>query len=274
MDKKKRFSQICKDIKSIKIQGARNIARSALYAYSLIPTPASKEKLISLRPTEPMLTNVLHRIDHQPYSEILSHFNNSQDKINKLVFRLIKKDYKIFTHCHSSNVIQALIYAKKHGKHFEVYNTETRPLLQGRMTARELKRAGIKVTTFVDSAAAIAIEKENNQDPTYSDLVFFGADALLKKGAINKIGSGMFAELAKKNKVPVYIVADSWKYSPKKLKIEERDFHEVWKRVPKHIKLRNPAFELIKRKYIKGIVSELGILKYRKFLKEVKRNLK
>ena len=36
-EKKKRFNQIVKDIKEVKIQGARNIAKNALYAYSLIP---------------------------------------------------------------------------------------------------------------------------------------------------------------------------------------------------------------------------------------------
>ncbi len=36
-DKRKRFNRIVKDIKDVKIQGARNIAKKALYAYSLIP---------------------------------------------------------------------------------------------------------------------------------------------------------------------------------------------------------------------------------------------
>jgi len=123
---------------------------------------------------------------------------------------------------------------------------------------------------FADSAAAFALEKENKKDKIYSDVVFFGADAILKSGIINKIGSGMFAEIAKANKIPVYIIADSWKFSPKNVKIEERDFHEVWKNVPKHIKIKNPAFELIKRKYISKVVSELGILSYNEFLKKVK----
>ena len=59
MNKKKRFNQIVKDIKEIKIQGARNIAKKALYAYSLIPTRTSKKKLLSSRPTEPMMENIL-----------------------------------------------------------------------------------------------------------------------------------------------------------------------------------------------------------------------
>ena len=46
MDKRKIFNKISKDIKEIKIQGARNIARKALYAYSLIPTENSIKKLM------------------------------------------------------------------------------------------------------------------------------------------------------------------------------------------------------------------------------------
>jgi len=270
MSKKKRFNQICKDIKEIKIQGARNIAKAALYAYSLFPTKSSKNKLLSLRPTEPMLVNVLNKLEKEHYKKILSHFGEAQNSINKNVFKLIKNNQTIFTHCHSTNVTQALIYAKKHGKKFQVYITETRPLFQGRKTAKELEKAGIKVTLFADSAAAIALEKQNKKDKIYSDIIFLGADAILKEGVINKIGSGMFAEIAKANKIPIYIIADSWKFSPKNVKIEERSFHEVWKRVPKHIKIRNPAFELIKKKYIRAIISELGILSYNEFLKKVK----
>ena len=59
MNKKKEFNRISKDIKSVKIQGARNIAKAGLKAYNLIPTSHSKKKLLSLRPTEPMLEKVL-----------------------------------------------------------------------------------------------------------------------------------------------------------------------------------------------------------------------
>lgn len=257
-----RFNRIARRIKQIKIQGATNVAKAALKAYYLIPTKESKKILLSLRPTEPMLSHVLAFADKKPKEEILKHFGSAQDKMNKLVFRLIKNNYRIFTHCHSTNVVKALIYAKNHGKNFRVYNTETRPLYQGRLTAKELSDAGIKVTNFVDSAANIAIKQVN--------LVLLGADALLDKEVINKVGSGMISQLAFDNKVPFYIVADSWKYSHKDVKIEQRDFKEVWdpKKNPIHIK--NPAFEPIPAKFIKGIVSELGILSYKDFLKKVR----
>jgi len=271
MGKREEFNKISKGKKEIKIQGARNIAKKALYAYSLIPTENSIKKLISLRSTEPMLVNVLRRAKTETLKEIFEHFDSAQNEINKLVFSLIHDGDVVYTHCHSTNVTHALIYTKKKGKHFEVYNTETRPLFQGRKTATELKKAGIKVTMFVDSAMDIALMGKDGGKKVSK--VFIGADALLKKGIINKVGSGMIGKLAKLNKIPLYVLADSWKYSPKEVKIEERSFHEVWKRLPNNslIKIKNPAFELLKKKYIKEIVSELGIHTYSKFLKIVKK---
>jgi translation initiation factor 2B subunit (eIF-2B alpha/beta/delta family) len=274
MNNKKRFDKIAKDIKSIKIQGARNVAKSALYAYSLVPSKNSIKKLLSLRPTEPMLENVLILAEKKPYKEILAHFDFAQNQINKYVLKLIKNNEVIFTHCHSTNVVNALRFAKKAWKKFEVYNTETRPLFQGRRTANELRKAKIKVTMFIDSASAIAIEKENKNDKIFANKVFLGADALLTNGIINKIGSGMIAELAHNHKIPVYIIADSWKFSKKKVPIENRKLNEIWDKAPKNIKIQNPAFEFVPKKYITGIVSELGILKYDDFIKKMRKEKK
>lgn len=116
MSKQIIFNKIARDIKNIKIQGARNIAKAALRAYSLIPTETSRKKLLSLRVTEPMLEHVLQLADKIPFSKIHSHFDSAQDEINKIVFRMIKNNDVIFTHCHSTNVSNALIYAKKKRK--------------------------------------------------------------------------------------------------------------------------------------------------------------
>ena len=261
--KEKKFNRIVEDIKSIKIQGARNIAKKALYAYTLFFTKTAKEKLVNARPTEPLLSNTLNYFAKFGHKKTLDHFDFSQEKINNSILKIIKNNSVIFTHCHSSSVVSALIFAKKQGKHFEVYNTETRPLFQGRKTAKELSKAGIKITNFVDSAARIALTKSQNTKK--ANLVLFGADAILKTGAINKVGSGMFAEIAFANKIPVYILADSWKFT-KHVKLEQRSFNEVWKKAGRNIKIENPAFEFIPKKYISGIISEFGILSFDKFL--------
>ena len=94
---------------------------------------------------------------------------------------------------------------------------------------------------------------------------------ITEKGAYNKIGSYMISELAKKHKTPVYIISNSWKYSPKELKIEERSSNEVWDISLKNLKIRNPAFELIPNKNIKKIVCELGVLSPKKFIKKTQK---
>lgn len=269
MNGKKRFNEILKKIKEVKIQGARNIAKAALLAYSLIPTKVSMKKLLSARPTEPMMENILEMASKgKSVKEINHHFDSAQEKINEYVSKTIKNNEVIFTHCHSTNVVNALIYSKKNKKRFSVYNTETRPLLQGRRTAKELKKAKIPVTMFVDSALGIALSKD--QGTKKVNKVFLGADALLKKGVINKVGSKVIAQIAKHNKIPVYIVADSWKFTKKKVPIEQRNLNEVWDNAPKQIRIKNPAFEFIPKKYITKIISDKGILSYDQFIKKVK----
>jgi len=270
MNKQKKFNQICENIKSIRIQGAREIAKAGLQAYQLIPTKKSKQKLLSLRPTEPMLGKTLEIADKISYKELLKKLDRNQETINKQILKLIKNNQVIFTHCHSSTVINALINAKNKSKSFEVYNTETRPLYQGRKTTKELKKAGIKTTMFADSAVSIALTK--SQKTKDVDLVLLGADAILKKGVINKVGSGMFSQIANLNQIPVYIVADSWKYSHKKIEFEKRNIKEIWKNAPEKTNIKNFAFELINKKHIKRIISELGNLSYNEFLKRVKKD--
>jgi ribose 1,5-bisphosphate isomerase len=130
-------------------------------------------------------------------------------------------------------------------------------LYQGRKTSEELAKSGIKVSQYVDSGMGQAVKE--------ADMVFLGCDAIVNSGIINKIGSGTIAEIASLHKKPVYIIADSWKYSPKSVKIEERDFHEVWKKI-RNVQINNPAFEKVDKKYIKAIISEKGILGFDEFI--------
>ena len=265
-NKMDKFSKICEDIKSVKIQGATNIAKAAVEAYCISPTKSSIKILSRLRPTEPMLINSLKAVKKSSVENVLNHFKNAQEFINHYVQKIIKKEMVIFTHCHSNNLVKALISAKKNKKSFSVINTETRPLYQGHITSKQLSRAGIKVTMSVDSAIL--------QDIKRSDIIMLGADAVTKKGAVNKIGSGLISKIASYFKMPLYIVTDSWKFSSKKVNLEKRPSGEVWKNYPKKVTIENPAFELIPKKQITSIISELGILTHKEFLKQAKKSLK
>lgn len=260
----RRFNKIVSDIKSIKIQGARNVAREALRAYSLVPTKKSIKILLGSRPTEPMMAHVLRMTQSTPAGKIAAHFDSAQQKINAAAFKLIKNKSVILTHCHSTNVTGSLIYSHKKGKIFQVYLTESRPLFQGRKTAAELRKAGISATMFVDSAINLVLSRDGDKK---ANMVFLGADALLPKGIINKIGSGTIARIAHDEKTPLYIIADSWKFTKAKIAIEQRPLNEVWDLAPKNLKIKNPAFEFVPKKFISGIISEHGLLSYDKFVK-------
>jgi ribose 1,5-bisphosphate isomerase len=218
-----------------------------------------------------MLKHVLSLVEKESYDKIIKHFDESQDKINKNVFSLILKDDKIFTHCHSTNVVNSLILFLFQGKKIEVFNTETRPLFQGRKTAKDLKKVGIKVTMFVDSAFASILEKIILKIKLMQKKSFLGADALLNEGIINKIGSKTISELAYYHKIPVYIIADSWKYTSEKILLENRQPSEIWNKPPMKIKIKNPAFEFVPKKFIHKIITEYGVLSYEAFLKIVKK---
>ncbi len=258
------FSKILKDIKSLKIQGAHNIALAGLKALSYNNSQKSIKSLISVRPTEPALINAIKFSKITDLETSKNYLIDSKKGVIREGAALIKNGQTIFTHCHSSSVIDTLKEAKKQGKRFKVLNTETRPKYQGRITSLELARNKIKNEHYVDSGADEALAK--------SDIILIGADMITPKGEVaNKIGSEMIAKLAKLHKIPVYVITSAWKYSPKKLKIEQRNPKNVWNKKNKFIEIKNPAFELISPNYITKIVSGLGTHSPKKFVKKVKK---
>lgn len=268
------FEKIVKDIKSLKIQGAENVAKSAINALRLKYKETKKKNLSKYikvleetRATEPCMRNALKYFEiiskkesvENSCKKIIDFFDAAEKKISLLGVEKIKNNQIIFTHCHSETVMNILKLAKKQRKNFCVYNTETRPLLQGRVTARELSKARIPVVSFVDSAARLAIKK--------CDLVLIGCDAISSEGYVyNKIGSEMICEIAQRYDVPVYVCTNSWKFDPLTLigveeKIEERKPSEVWKKSPKGVVIDNLSFEKIHPELITGIITELGVFK-------------
>ncbi|MEM4647713.1 MAG: translation initiation factor eIF-2B [Candidatus Pacearchaeota archaeon] len=263
----KKFNKICNDIRKVKIQGAENIAKAVLEALKIKNDKNAIKKLISLRPTEPAVRNtiakILEKIEkglswEKAIEEMKEYFEISDKKICEYGERIIENNSIIYTHCHSSTIEKTLKFAKKLGKNFTVYVTETRPLFQGRITAENLAKAGIKVVLGVDSNAFNFLKK--------ADMFLFGADAITSEGdIINKIGTAMFAEIAQKLNVPCYCLSLSIKYDPitrygYQEEIEQRPAKEIWNKKIKNLKIVNPAFEIVKAKNINAIISEYGIL--------------
>ncbi|MGI6589597.1 MAG: translation initiation factor eIF-2B [Candidatus Iainarchaeum sp.] len=279
-----------RDIKSLKIQGASNVRKKAIEALlvSSLNCKITNEKefrqtflknsreLANARPTEPELRTAI-RIIKKSISEKNLSVKEMQERINEAVTKydsnrkiameqmtnygakLIKPKSTILTICHSSTVVKMLIKAKSKIK--KVYCCETRPLYQGRITAKKLSDAGINVTLIVDNAASTVMKECN--------YFFSGADSILADGdVINKIGTNQISSICKKYDVLHYVVASTHKFEPetffgKDEIIEQRETKEVIdvkdKNYSKKIKVINPAFDRSDSKQIEGIICEKGI---------------
>jgi len=295
------FKETVDRIKNLKVQGAENVAIEAVKSLKEVVKSSkakniagiladiyhAKNLLFLSRPTEPCMRNALNYVLHDleydnpvelakgvclKVDDVLERFDKNQKIIAQIGSKKIGNGTIIFTHCHSSTILEILKEAKKQGKKFEVHNTETRPLYQGRVTAKEIAKLGIPVTHFVDAAARFALKK--------ADLMLIGADAITTEGkVINKIGSELYAEIANKYDIPVYVCADSWKFDTETVfgyetEIEKRKGNEIWKNPPKGVTVNNFAFEKVNPNLITGIISELGIYKPHIFMQEVKVNNK
>jgi ribose 1,5-bisphosphate isomerase len=171
----------------------------------------------------------------------LSNLEASRERIAEIGAKRIRDGMVVFTHCHSSTVTHLLRKASQDGKTFKVICTETRPVFQGRITAKEMVDLGVKTTFIVDSAARSFMKK--------ADIVIVGADAITSEGnIINKIGTATIALLASEARVPFYVASELLKFNSATLSgeyetIEERSEDEVWTDAPEKLAARN-AFEV------------------------------
>ncbi len=187
--------------------------------------------------------------------------------------KVIKKGYTIMTHCHSGSVIKILVEAHKQGKKIQVYNTETRPLYQGRRTSQDLVKAGVPDIMITDDAAPFFVDNLYESD-THIDMVIIGSDAIKIDGDVyNKVGSFAIALSAWHSKIPVYVVGSLLKVDMEDtIKIEQRSGQELRSDAPKGLKIINYAFDMVPAKFITGIITEYGIIKPKDIKKTVKKH--
>lgn len=263
-----------RDIKSIHVQGAYEITIAAINAWHKAKDKQdAAKKLAAARPTEPMLRNALRYLEKMDHAEtLLKKLEADQGKVAEYGAEKVKDGSIVYTHCHSSTVNDILIRAKKEGKKFQVHATESRPFLQGRLTAKQLSAAKIPITLFVDSAARLALKK--------ADVMMIGADAITAEGfVINKVGSELMADMANHYQVPVFICTHSWKFDPLTVfgfeeEIEKRAAKEIWNMPPRGVKISNFVFEKVDPNKITAVISELGVFKPYTFVEEVRKNYK
>jgi len=272
--------KVVHDIKSVKIQGAKQIAVHTLKflkkfckknGFGLKFEVAAKI-IEDARPTAVVLHNCIEILKEnrklKTIDTLLRQLDTSSKKIAKKGSKLIKNNYKIMTHCHSGEALTIIKQAWKDGKKISVIATETDPLEQGVKTAKELAKLKIPVTLITDNAVGFFMPEV--------DCVIVGSDALRVNGSVNKIGTSLLALAAKKNKKPFYVAADLFKLDRrKKFVIEERSEKEVYKELLhpgklKGIKIRNPAFDVTNWKFVSIVITEKGVLKPNKILRLLK----
>lgn len=269
------------------------------------------KEIIKARPTASNLSWAInYLIDNLDNSSVLnikkSILKNYQDilktevennlKIGKFGEKLIKKNYKILTHCNAGSLsaiwfgtATAPIYsAWLKNKNPFVLIDETRPWLQGsRLTAWEMKQVGIDYQINIDSAVGYLMSKK------LVDIIIVGADRIAKNGDVaNKIGTYPLALMAKEHKIPFYVAAvkstiDFKCRSGSDIKIEERAPEEILKHTsywenknlakkktksfdplleiaPKGSQAFNPVFDITPAKLISAIITEEGIIEAKK----------
>jgi translation initiation factor eIF-2B subunit alpha/methylthioribose-1-phosphate isomerase len=187
---------------------------------------------------------------------------------------LINDTMRILTHCNAGalatvdygTALAPLRVAHEKNKKIFVFADETRPRLQGLLTAWELFQEGIPHTLIADNAAGYFMKNKE------IDLVIVGADRIAKNGDFaNKIGTYEKAVLAKENGIPFYVAAPVSTFDPKlkdgsQIVIEERGRKELSEIngktiMPDWVTVRNPAFDVTPQKYVTGYITENGIHK-------------
>lgn len=277
-------------IREVEIQGANDIAEAGVKALKHVIEQSSAttrhafleelirsaEKLKESRPTEPALRNAVNSIT----SSVENYELKSMDNVRKYALRQADRFLRelamvvdtianigaeeirdgdiIVTHCHSELVVAILLKAKEKRKQFKVIVTETRPLKQGLITAKELSEAGIDTTYIIDSAAATVMKQ--------STKMLVGADAILADGSIvNKIGTYALALLANQFQTPVFVAAETLKFDPITIMgaaepIEQRMPEEVADpQEMKRVHILNPAFDVTPAELIDAMITEKGI---------------
>ena len=271
-------------IENMVVRGAPAIGVAA--AYGVVLGKDLDESIERLKRTRPTANDLFYALDYMK-----NEIENGRDALNaamdyeKRILRSCKKigEYgekliedgaSILTHCNAGalatidygTALAPLREAHRRGKKFFVYVDETRPRMQGALTAWELKQEGIDYCLIADNAAGYYMSKGD------IDLVIVGADRIASNGDVaNKIGTYEKAVIAKENNVPFYVAApastiDRSIKSGMEIVIEERgeeELKEKWgcRILPDWIKVKNPAFDITPSKYITGYITDEGIKK-------------
>jgi methylthioribose-1-phosphate isomerase len=190
----------------------------------------------------------------------------------------------ILTHCNAGalacvdygTALGVVRSAFHQGKDINVICDETRPLGQGaRLSVWEMQQENIPVKLIPDVASGYLMQQGK------INKVIIGADRVANDGIANKIGSFLVALAAKRFHIPFYVAAPLSTFdhdiSIYDTEIEERGPEEVThyggcRICPKGTEVINPAFDIVPKDLITGIITEKGIVNPEKFKEFFEKN--
>ena len=172
-------------------------------------------------------------------------------EIGNIGSELIDENEVVITHSFSSAVLGIFRAARRKGKHFHVILTESSPDYEGIALARELDSLGVPFKVITD--AQLGLFAKN------ATLALVGADSVTRDAAaVNKAGTYLLALACHDIGVPFYVAAESFKLHPElssdEIEIVERPYARQGYRV------RNFLFDVTPWRYIRGIITEFGVL--------------
>ncbi len=290
-------------IKNMRVRGAPAIGVAAAYAVALAARQIrvddrseylarlreAADEIAAARPTAVNLQWAVRRMMRVAESEqslsgvadrLLAEAQRIQEEDESVNRRmgefgkeLLPEGGSVLTHCNAGalatsafgTAVGVIRAGWEDGKRFQVYNTETRPVLQGsRLTAWEFQQLGIPSTLIVDSAAGMLMRRGQ------INCVVTGADRIAANGdTANKIGTYSLAVLARENRIPFYVAAPTSTIdlsidSGDDIQIEERPAEEVTTfqgvaAAPAEVTAINPAFDVTPHVYVSAIITEAGV---------------
>jgi methylthioribose-1-phosphate isomerase len=266
--------EVAECIRGMAVRGAPAIGLAAAYGLALAPPGDREEAAELLRSTRPTAVNLAWAVERcleaEDGLEEARRLHREQDEADRrlaeLGAELFGESTRALTHCNAGALATGgygtacgvLRAAWERGRLAEVWVDETRPLLQGsRLTAWELRRAGIPHRVVADSAAGSLMARG------LVDRVVVGADRIAANGDVaNKVGTYPLAVLADRHGVPFYVAAPVSTIDPAtpdgaSIPIEERDPGEV----VAGSEAFNPAFDVTPAELVTAIVTEAGVLK-------------
>ncbi|HDN95557.1 MAG TPA: S-methyl-5-thioribose-1-phosphate isomerase [Thermoplasmatales archaeon] len=277
----KNVENVAYAIKEMVVRGAPAIGCAAAYGVAMADDVEKAAEL--LKSTRPTAHDLFYAVDYmlekieygedalKAADEYVEGIIEKCRKIGENGKKLISKNARILTHCNAGalatvdygTALAPIRMAKD--KNIFVWVDETRPRLQGLLTAWELEQEGVEHAIIADNAAGYFMKNGS------VDLVIVGADRIAANYDVaNKIGTYEKAVVAKENDIPFYVAAPLSTFDESiedggKIKIEERNEEEVTSIYPwKPKKARNPAFDVTPAKYITAIITEESIIEVNK----------